>query len=65
MLVLRNYKKGDRVNVRYQSLIQYAEVVFNNPAQSVITLSVVVGGCCGRAEYKNIAYSYDSFDLKC
>jgi hypothetical protein len=60
-----NLKSGDRVNVRYNSLIQYAEVMWNNNVDKVLTLRIIVGGCCGSLKYENKSYAYDSFDLRC
>ena len=65
MCNMENLKQGNRINVRYKSLIQFAEVVFNNTAERTLTLKIVTGGCCGNIVYSNIAYNYDSFDLKC
>lgn len=65
MFILKNAKPGDRINVRYLALIQFAKVISNNASDRIITLEIVVGGCCGNIITKNKAYYYDSFDLKC
>lgn len=59
------YEIGDKVNVRYNGIVQSVEIVGNDITNSVLLLKVIVGGCCGGLKYENRPYSYDNFHLDC